>query len=162
MRRRYAAGERDFSGFDLKGVNVSGIDPDLDIGAYDKLCPDFAADLSEINLSGSDLTRAILAGANLSNANLTNANLTNAALERCNLTNTNLSGANLTKACLSGAELNGTNMSGANLLYAAISQTYFGADVRGAINVNTVDFTGTPVRGLVLEDGTIIDSDHDW
>ncbi|MEH2407577.1 pentapeptide repeat-containing protein [Nostoc sp.] len=73
-----------------------------------------------------------------------------------------MSGANLTKACLSGAELDGTDMSRANLLYAAISETYFAADVRGAINVDTVDFTGTPVRGLVLEDGTIIDSDHDW
>ncbi|MHC5720542.1 MAG: pentapeptide repeat-containing protein, partial [Nostoc sp.] len=55
LRKRYAAGEKDFTAIDLKEVNVSAIDPDLDIVVYDKLCPDFAADLSEINLSGADL-----------------------------------------------------------------------------------------------------------
>lgn len=53
-------------------------------------------------------------------------------------------------------------MRGANFLYADISGTHFGADVRGAINVTTVDFSGTPIHGLVLDDGTIIDSEHDW
>ena len=164
LRRRYATGERNFSGLNLRGVNISGISPDLDLAAYDELCPEFAADLSGINLSGANLRGAILAGSNLTNANLSNANLMRAALDGCNLTKTNLSNANLTRAILNQVDLEGTNMRGANLLYAEISGAYFRptTDMRGARNVKTVDFTGTPIHGLVLEDGTIIDSDHDW
>lgn len=164
LLKRYAAGERDFSGLNLRGAKLNGVDPSIDdLGAYNKPYENgIAADLSGINLSEADLTDAELSGTNLSNANLSRANLNRAGLGQCNLTNTNFRGANLTEAYLSCAELDGTDMREANLFYAEISQTYFGADVRGAKNVNTVNFTGTPVRGLVLEDGTIIDSDHDW
>lgn len=163
LRRRYTAGERNFAGLDLRGVNISGIDPDLDIVAYDELCPNFAADLSGINLSRANLTGAILAGANLTGANLSWSNLTEAALHRCNLTKTDLSWSNLTRACLSGAEFQSTDMRGADFLHADISETpYFGGDVTGAKNIDTVNFGGTPVHGLVLDDGTVIDSEHDW
>lgn len=40
--------------------------------------------------------------------------------------------------------------------------TFFDADVTGAIDVTTVDFSGTSIHGLVLDDGTVIDSDPDW
>jgi hypothetical protein len=88
LLRRYAAGERDFTGFNLRDVNLSGSNPTEDIFIYD-------VDLSDINLSGSDLTNAILAGANLTGANFSNANLSGSDLAQCNLTNVNFSGANL-------------------------------------------------------------------
>jgi len=137
LRRRYATGERDFSGLDLRGMDISGIAPDGDLLSCGE--PD---DSLFTNLSGANLTRA--------------------CLFFCILTNTNLSNANLTRACLDCAEFNRTDLRGANLLYAEICETSFKADARGARNVKTVQFIGTRVRGLVLEDGTIIDSDHDW
>lgn len=36
LLRRYAAGERDFSGVDLKGANLSGVSVNFDVGAYDE------------------------------------------------------------------------------------------------------------------------------
>ncbi|MEH1895948.1 MAG: pentapeptide repeat-containing protein [Nostoc sp.] len=48
LRRRYAAGERDFSGLNLRGVNISGSEPMEDV--FIKI------DLSGINLSGANLT----------------------------------------------------------------------------------------------------------
>ena len=50
--RRYAAGERDFSGVDLSGANLSRVE------------------LRDINLSGANLSRVDLSWANLSGANL--------------------------------------------------------------------------------------------
>ena len=94
LRRRYTAGERNFAGLDLSGVNISG--------------------------------------------------------------------SNLTRAYLSGAEFQRTKMRKVDFLYADISGTpFFSADVAGAKNINTIDFSGTPVQ-LVLDDGTVIDEDHDW
>lgn len=164
LLRRYKAGERDFSGVDLRGANLSGVSRRFDIYAYDEpYLQGITSDLSGINLSGADLTEAYLSGVNLAGANLSHANLTRASLSKSNLTNTDLSGANLTKACLENAEFEQTNLRGANLLHAQITGVeFFAADVTGAIDVTTVDFGGTPIHGLVLDDGTVIDSDHDW
>lgn len=162
LRRRYAAGQRDFSGLDLRRVNVSGIAPNSDILACDEPDINVFTNLSGINLGGANLSRANLSGANLSGANLSGANLTKARLFYCILINTNLSNANLTRACLDCAEFDNTNLRGADLLLAEICQTFFRVDVTGAKNVKTVNFTGTTVSGLVLDDGTVIDSNHDW
>lgn len=162
--RRYKAGERDFSGLDLGGANLSGVSRSFDIGAYDEAyLQGITSDLSGINLSGADLTEANLGGVNLAEANLSHANLTRASLSKSNLTNADLSGANLTEAMLEWTELDGTNMRGANLLYAEIRVgDFFSPDLSGAINVDTVDFTGRSMH-LTLEDGTVIDtSDYDW
>ena len=78
----YAAGQRDFSGANLNG-----------------------ADLTRANLNGADLTRADLNGANLTRANLTRAILYGAILYDAILTRANLYGANLTRADLNGADL---------------------------------------------------------
>jgi uncharacterized protein YjbI with pentapeptide repeats len=58
LLQRYAAGERDFSGVDLSGVN-------LNIGKLDKYDPS-RNNLSGINLSGANLTRADMRCVNLS------------------------------------------------------------------------------------------------
>ncbi len=155
LRSRYAAGERNFAGVNLRGANISGSDPWNDNYR--------GADLSGINLSGADLSNSNLAGADLTDADLSNANLIRANLTLCNLTRTNLSGANLTKACLSATELVDTNLSGADLLSAEISQTQLvNTNLSGAKHLSNVDWTGTRVNNLVLEDGTVINSDHDW
>jgi uncharacterized protein YjbI with pentapeptide repeats len=67
-------------------------------------------DLSGSNLSRANLTNANLSGVILTNANLSGANLTNANLSGANLTNANLSGANLEGVIVSNATINRTNI----------------------------------------------------
>ena len=62
------------------------------------------------DLSGADLSSAILTDANLSSAILTDADLSGASLR-----DTNLNGADLSFARLSGANLSSANLGGANL-----------------------------------------------
>ncbi|MEH2072933.1 MAG: pentapeptide repeat-containing protein [Nostoc sp.] len=82
LLRRYAAGERDFSGVDLKGANLSGVSRSFDVDAYaEPYRQGITSDLSRINLSGADLTQTDLRGVNLEGANLSNANLTRADLK---------------------------------------------------------------------------------
>ncbi|WP_293061062.1 pentapeptide repeat-containing protein [Okeania sp. SIO2B3] len=156
LLQRYSAGERNFTGINLKGANISGSNPMEDIFVFD-------VDLSEINLSGSDLTGAILAGANLSGANFSNANLSRSDLSHCNLTNVNLSYVNLSYACLDVAKFWNTDLSNTQLYCASIIQTQLAKTlVLGAKNFRTVDWTGTKMTNIVLDDGTIINCDHDW
>ena len=84
------------------------------------------ADLSEaimsgVNLSGSDLFEADLCGADLSGANLSEADLSKA----------DLCGANLYRASLFGADLCGADLSGANLSEAGL----LGADLTDVKNI---------------------------
>ena len=135
LRGLYSTGWRDFSGLDLREANISGID----LSSGD---PDYRI---AANLSGADLS-----GANLSEANLTN---------------TNLSEADLTETCLSAAKLFNTNMRGANLRFTDMTQcgALMGEWVTDAKNISKVNFGGTKVYDLTLEDGTFIKfSDHDW
>ncbi|MBL94188.1 MAG: hypothetical protein CMF70_02675 [Magnetovibrio sp.] len=83
-----------------------------------KKCPKCylkGANLSNINLIGSDLMLAVLEGANLKNSNLEGADLNLANLEQANLSNAVLKGANLYNAKFKGANLNGANLEGATL-----------------------------------------------
>ncbi|MDY7013645.1 MAG: type IV pilin-like G/H family protein, partial [Cyanobacteriota bacterium] len=65
-----------------------------------------------------------VAFANLEGANLTGADLSNAVLIAANLKNANLSGANLTKTCLTYSQFHNATLDGANLkeaqLYGAV------------------------------------------
>ncbi|MGA9379246.1 MAG: pentapeptide repeat-containing protein, partial [Phormidium sp.] len=109
--QRYNEGERDFTGINLAGVDLSGKSFTID---YD--CNLSNANLSEANLSGSCLVFVNLEGANFTGANLSRASLKN------------LSGANLTNANLSEAKLEGAKLIGANLTKADL----FHADLRNA------------------------------
>ena len=64
--RQYEAGERDFSGVDLRGADLRGVD------------------LSGANLHGANLSGADLSGANLSEARLSEANLSAAISRKTN------------------------------------------------------------------------------
>ncbi|MER3589924.1 MAG: hypothetical protein C4322_20595, partial [Mastigocladus sp. ERB_26_1] len=84
--------------------------------------------LTCLNLSGADLSQAMLAGVNfgqidLSNTKLMGANLVGVNLQDANLAGANLTGANLTDANLSGANLVSANLTGANLIGANLQST---------------------------------------
>ena len=81
LTQRYAKGEINFSGLELKGINL------------------FGADLVSINLTQTDLR----------SANLIFAYLNRAQLHKANLSSTKLSGANLTQADLREIKLNDAN-----------------------------------------------------
>jgi Pentapeptide repeats (8 copies) len=122
LLERYAAGERDFSGIQLDGgeltsSNLSGINlSDADLSEQY---------LKEVNLVGANLRnvgfgRACLTKANLRNCDLTGADLTFANLARADLTNVclidaHLSGADLVEADLTGANLTGADLEGADM-----------------------------------------------
>lgn len=121
------------------------------------------ADLSDADLTGTDLKLADFRGANLSQADLSHAilhltNLTGANLVGANLYGTyflvtklkdaNLTGANLMRttfddADLSGADLGVAHLGGANFLRATLK----GANVKGAAVGRTV-FTDIDLRGV--------------
>ena len=67
LKRRYAAGQRDFTGVNLIRAKLIGADL-------------VGVNLWGANLSGANLVRAKLWGANLTGANLVGANLTKANL----------------------------------------------------------------------------------
>jgi hypothetical protein len=92
LKRRYAAGERNFANADLR-----------------------CAQLNYLNLSGANLGWAKLSLANLSGANLSGSDLTAASLNDANLSGADLKGANLSLADFRGANLRDANLSGACL-----------------------------------------------
>src|SRR5215213_9022366 len=78
------------------------------------------ANLSHLELSDANLSEAELKGANLSDANLSDANLSEAKLEGAVLSDANLSDANLSDAKLGGADLSLADLPGADLSGAAL------------------------------------------
>ena len=83
--KRYAVGQKDFSGLDLHDASFTGI-------------RDFR---------GANFSYANLRGANFRGINLENANLQRATLENANLRDSNLSGANLHNAHLHNTDFTG-------------------------------------------------------
>ncbi|MEQ8995267.1 MAG: pentapeptide repeat-containing protein [Coleofasciculus sp. B1-GNL1-01] len=101
LLEEYAAGERDYRGFNLSNLELNGVDLQR-------------IDLSQANLEGIVLEKATLTRANLSRANLCGANLRQADLIWANLRCANLRGANLRGADLSGADLSGADLTDAD------------------------------------------------
>ncbi len=89
-------------GCDLSDANLTGVNLTY-------------ADLSKANLSGANLAGVQLGQANLSGANLAGADLTGAKLYMANLTGATLSGARLPEAKLFNAVLDNTVLTGADL-----------------------------------------------
>ncbi len=115
LLKKYQAGERDFSGMNLTGINLHdryllGIN----FNSANLQCASFGhTDLTQASLKNANLENAHLSSAYLVNANLENANLTGANLNYANLTGANLAGANLTDVTLNQAKLSEANLSGA-------------------------------------------------
>ena len=138
---RYAAGERDFSGVNLRSIPLR------------QEC------LVDINLSNANLSS--LSSSILINANLSGANLRGTNLGGTSFINANLRGANLRKADLVGADLTGADLTGAKLSYDRRSNTWL-------IGTNLTDADLTSIQGLeyavfaytTMPDGSIV-SDPD-
>lgn len=131
---RYAAGERNFQGADLRGIKLSG--------ANLKNANLIGTNLNNIIISNSQLDGIKLVIADLSNADLSNSSLRNANLMGATLRNANLSDADLSFANLSDADLRNANLVGAKLLGANLSA----ADLSGA------DLSGAAIAGSELSD----------
>lgn len=103
------------------------------------LIPDLSgADLSEAILSGADLSETILIGANLSGANLSIADLSSANLSSADLSRANLWGANLRRAYLSEANLWGANLKDAT-----------------DITIEELEKKAKSLKGATMPDGSI-------
>jgi len=102
-------------------------------------CNGKRADLSNVDLSGKDLSNANLRYANLNGTDLSDANLSYVYLKGANLSNANLSDADLSDANLINANLRSVNLSGANFRGADLSD----ADLENSIlyGVNLSDAT---------------------
>jgi hypothetical protein len=103
------------------------------------------ADLSQTNLIAADLSQVNLIAANLSQAKLIQTNLIVADLSHATLRGADLSVADLREADLRGANLSGADLSGANLSGADLS----GADLRGAdlmeANLSNANLSGSDI-----------------
>ena len=68
---RYQAGERDFYGVDLSGVDFDELNPNLD-----NIIKLSGANFTDANFSNANFSYVSFTGTNFSNANLTGAKLT--------------------------------------------------------------------------------------
>lgn len=143
LLRRYANGERDFSGVclgyeanligvDLRGINLS------------------KAEMITVKLIGANLDGANLIGANFEGADLTSASFVKAdsskvCLDGSQLVNTNFADANLAGAKFIHANIIGTTFCRANLQEAGLWELYacVGADFTGA-NLRNSEFFDDP------------------
>ena len=164
LLRRYAAGERDFSGAHLDGADLIGADL---IGANFSDADFFGADLSDATVSRADLGRATLTATRLVGANLNSTDLSSADLRGANLFSTTLLAANLSSADLRGATLRDAtlrdaNLSDANLSNADLSNADLSnADLTGA-NLNSANLRNANLRGANLSRADLPHADlHD-
>ncbi len=142
LLRRYAAGERNFTGIEVVRASVfielDGYFEGVDLSGAsfrDGNLHGIARWMQEINLSRSDLSGLDLAYAHLERAYLSGANLSNVCLWRASLERANLSGANLSGSDLQETGFLRTNLSGCNFTGANIREIYF-----GRANLTDADF----------------------
>jgi uncharacterized protein YjbI with pentapeptide repeats len=104
-------------------------------------------DLSEADLSGTNLSWAKLSGAKLNTANLKGTNLSWANLEEAQLHTANLNGADLSSAFVSKANLFGANLRGANLRGTKLDGAFVSeADLRDT-NLSWAKLSGADLSG---------------
>ncbi|MEG4502772.1 pentapeptide repeat-containing protein [Microcoleus sp. F6_B4] len=157
--QRYNKKERNFTGVNLAGVNLSRrVLSQVNLSRANLS----GAELSETNLYFSNLSEANLCYANLHQANLSSANLGKTQLLNANLSEVNLSNSNLSEANLSGVNLSkvhlllGTNFSRANLSKANLTglnlkqSKLMNADLSNA-NLNNTNLLFANLEGANLE-----------
>ena len=142
LLQRYAAGERNFSGADLTGIQLNS-------------SQEQEINLSGVNLRGANLSEAHLVQVNLSNADLSNSFLNRANLEKANLSGAELRGvnaynANLTQANLSHAYLLGANLTEATLYHANLQNANLTDAILQEADVTNADFNGANLTGMQL------------
>ncbi len=107
------------------------------------------ANLIEADLSGASLSRALLVGTNFSKANLITANLNDAFLIGAYLSEADLSRADLRGADLSRAYLMGARLSRANFKGARLSRAY----------LNNADLSQANLSGAELSEANLSEAD---
>ncbi len=165
LLKRYAAGERDFTGFEvrddrvddywkLEDVDLSGII--LKGGSLYYI----SGFLQGINLSGADLRKLDLSRSDFQQANLSGANLSRTCLWRATFYYANLSGANLSRTDLQEAQFFEADMRGVNLSQAKILDTSFsGANLMGANFTKLRKCQGFSIRKTNLNGADFSDTD---
>ena len=105
--------------------------------------PDLSgADISLALLPEIDLSRANLSGANLSHLVLSGANFTGAQLDQAKFFQVDLSGAQLTRANLRAAHLIEVNLGGANLVEADLTGAQLSEAEFSRANLSDANLTG--------------------
>ncbi len=133
IQQKYNLGERDFPKLQLRRINLRN------------------ADLSGINLQGSDLSYADLRNADLSKANLSNCYFNEANLQEVNLSGANLQGAYFIKAYLIKA----------NLTKANIKEAYLTGSFVTRANFSKADLSGTFLNGTHLSGANFTKATYD-
>ncbi len=122
------------------------------------------SDLSGANLTNTNLSGANLTGVNLSDATLRWADLSLALLYRANLTSADLRGAVLRSATLDQAKLNGATLNDADITQADLHE----ADLSDAVltdarmnqtDANEANFQGADLRGVDFERARLFRAD---
>jgi len=130
-------------------------------------CPDFSGeDLREVNLSGEDLSWMNLSGVNLSGKDLSETNLVGANLADADLSGVNLSGLDLSFVNLSGVDLSGKDLSGTTLTRANLANADLtGVDLSGLdlsfVNLSGVDLSGKDLTDTKLSGVTLANANLD-
>lgn len=177
LLEKYAADLREFSGLDLSGVSLPGVNLsrstflDANFKAAKLTSADFSysicqrakfhgahltlADFSHTDLQQADLSKAELTRTDFSVANLQGANLSYADLRDAKLRCATLNHANLSRADLRYAKLISANLQRANLTSSDLSSTDFsGADLRKAelrqAALNRANLQGANLQGANL------------
>ena len=142
IEKRLAAGERDFQGASLAGVNLRKANL---IGGNFR-----GAVLRGANLHGADLRNAKLMRTDLGMADLGMADFGCADLNSADFRGANLKGANFNGALLDGANLRNADLNGSDLRTAKLVRVDLSrADLRLA-NLSKVDLRGSDLRGADL------------
>jgi hypothetical protein len=134
LLERYAAGERDFSGADLRHT----------------------ADLTAMDLQGVVFRNARLGHQDLRFINFTKADLSGARMAECDLTGANLTGANLSQVDLSQSNLSEAKLAGSILREATLGEVDFtsadltSADLTNAKNLRQANFFRANLTSSIL------------
>ncbi|GIJ47009.1 hypothetical protein Val02_38950 [Virgisporangium aliadipatigenens] len=127
-----------FSGLDLRGVNLAG------------------AWLDRVNFSGSRLDQADLSGAAMAESSLRRARLTGARLEHAILDGADLAEARFDGSCMVMTSLRSANLAKACLVEAEASMASFvSADARGAI-LDRAIMVRTELSGASLAGSSLV------
>ena len=114
--------------------------------------------LSNKDLSGANLSDAVLKGCDFSGADLRGANLLSAAAERCNFSGADLRGAKLFCAILRNCNFSGADLSGANLESADFHESNLDCAVLDEVNAKDAQFCSVSLDSTSFLDANLAES----
>ena len=153
LLRRYAAGERDFTGTNLQGVELkyaqlSGINLSR-VVLYD-------ARLFRIDLSGANLSEARLSDTTIEDVDLSNAIFSGADLGHSTIRRSSLEGASFENACLAETGMEDSWLNRANFQGAFFGETHFTRCAFSDAIIDINELRGCYLTQTSLPDGEIV------